>query len=120
MTLSNFANNDAAYVMWRFTCGRGAHESFFFLFVIGSARLHCQDRLKKNARSQYAWKKKNYSLKVLAYGTEGNNEPGSLGSFLLLLAASAILLCCRVENKSFIKTNNTEIQVALLYTSHKT
>lgn len=65
--------------------------------------------------------KKIYSWKVLSYGPEGNNELGFRGSFLLLLAASAILLCCRVENKiqGFIKTNNTEIQVALLYTSHK-
>lgn len=95
-------------------------RAFFLLFVIGNARLHCQDHLKKCAFT-VCLEKKNDSLKVLAYGPEGNNELGSRGSFLLLPAASAILLCCRVENKiqGFIKTNTIEIHGALLYTSHK-
>lgn len=79
-----------------------------FFYYLSLEVLDCIVRtvLKKNAYSRYAWKNENYSLKVLVYGLEGNNELGSQGSFLLLLAASAILLCRRVENKiqGFIQT----------------
>lgn len=34
MTLSNCADNGAAYVMWRFTCGRGAQKSVFFNLLL--------------------------------------------------------------------------------------